>query len=68
MLFCSTALKMYTKAGSLKSHLLDSWLMECAAVGKESGLLVFFFREEKADICAFGMCHVRVTSPMADSV
>lgn len=47
MLFCSTALKMYMKAGSLKSHLLDSWLMECAAVGKKSGLLVFFFLGKK---------------------
>lgn len=47
MLFCSTALKMYMKAGSLKSHLLDSWLMECAAVGKKSGLLVFFLGKKK---------------------
>lgn len=47
MLFCSTALKMYMKAGSLKSHLLDSWLMECAAVGKKSGLLAFFLGKKK---------------------
>lgn len=67
MLFCSMALKMYMKAGSLKSHLLDSWLMECAALGKKVGFW-FFFREEKADICAFGMCHIRVTSPMAGNV
>lgn len=35
MLFCSTAPKMYMKAGSLKSHLLDSWLIVRAAVGKK---------------------------------
>lgn len=35
MLFCSTAPKMYMKAGSLKSHLLDSWLIVCAAVEKK---------------------------------
>lgn len=35
MLFCSTAPKMYMKAGSLKSHLLDSWLIVRAAVEKK---------------------------------
>lgn len=41
MLFCSMALKMYIKAGSLKLHLLDSWLTECAAVGKKVGFCFF---------------------------
>lgn len=69
MLFCSTAPKMYMKAGSLKSHLLDSWLIVRAAVEKKKKKVVFgFFREEKADICASGMCHIRVMSPMAGSI
>lgn len=67
VLFCSMALKMYMKAGSLKSHLLDSWLIVHAAVEKKKAVFGFF-REEKADICASGMCHIRVMSPMAGSI
>lgn len=47
MLFCSTALKMYMKAGSLKSHLLDSWLIVRAAVEKKKKWSLGFLGKKK---------------------
>lgn len=46
VLFCSMALKMYMKAGSLKSRLLDSWLIVHAAVEKKKRSLGFLGKKK----------------------